>query len=170
MTPRFSLPLPDGRKLSADHGTQGLTLLLDGQPLLSAQRDQIATLSTNQADPARFVPIAVMTDLRTQLDAANARLAGNEVGELVTAALSDGRLLPAQEAWARELGTSNVAALKTFLSTAQPIAALRTTQTNGNPPSGDKPGANDVDASGVAVCKALGIATADYAKLSAPAA
>lgn len=39
MTPSFSLPLPDGRKLSADHGTQGLTLLLDGQPLLSAQRE-----------------------------------------------------------------------------------------------------------------------------------
>lgn len=39
MTPSFSLPLPDGRKLSADHGTQRLTLLLDGQPLLSAQRE-----------------------------------------------------------------------------------------------------------------------------------
>ena len=39
MTPDFSLPLPDGRTLSADRGTQGLTLLLDGQPLLTAQRD-----------------------------------------------------------------------------------------------------------------------------------
>ncbi|MFV3415979.1 GNAT family N-acetyltransferase [Pseudomonas nitroreducens] len=37
MTPSFSLPLPDGRTLSTDRGTQGLTLLLDGQPLLSAQ-------------------------------------------------------------------------------------------------------------------------------------
>jgi len=39
MTPTFSLPLPDGRKLSSDHGTQGLTLLIDGQPLLGAQRE-----------------------------------------------------------------------------------------------------------------------------------
>ncbi len=39
MTPNFSLPLPEGRTLGADVGTHGLTLLLDGQPLLSAQRD-----------------------------------------------------------------------------------------------------------------------------------
>jgi RimJ/RimL family protein N-acetyltransferase len=39
MTPSFSLPLPDGRKLSADLGTHGLALLLDGQPLLTAQRE-----------------------------------------------------------------------------------------------------------------------------------
>ena len=39
MTPSFSLPLPDGRQLSADLGAQSLTLLLDGQPLLTAQRE-----------------------------------------------------------------------------------------------------------------------------------
>ncbi len=39
MTPDFSLPLPDGRKLTADYGSQRLTLLLDGQALLSAQRE-----------------------------------------------------------------------------------------------------------------------------------
>lgn len=136
--------------------------------LLDSQRSQIAALSANQVDPAKFVPIAVMTELRTQLDAANAALAGNEVGELVTAALSDGRLLPAQEAWARDLGKHNLATLKTFLSTATPIAALRTTQTGGNPPVGDKTGANEVDASGLAVCKALGIAADDYAKTAKP--
>ncbi|CAB3764134.1 phage protease [Paraburkholderia humisilvae] len=138
--------------------------------LLESQRAQIATLSASQVDPARYVPIAVMTDLRAQLDAANTKLAGNEVAELVTAALSNGRLLPAQESWARELGASNVAQLKTFLSTAQPIAALHSTQTGGVQPNGDKTGANAVDASGIAVCKALGISTEDFAKSSAPAA
>lgn len=39
MTPNFSLPLPDGRKLSADSGVAGLTLLLDSEPLLRAQRE-----------------------------------------------------------------------------------------------------------------------------------
>ncbi|WP_425318815.1 GNAT family N-acetyltransferase [Pseudomonas nitroreducens] len=39
MTPTFSLPLPDGRQLSADRGATGLTLLLDGEPLLTAQRE-----------------------------------------------------------------------------------------------------------------------------------
>ncbi|MGE9763253.1 GNAT family N-acetyltransferase [Pseudomonas sp. PDM20] len=53
MTPSFSLPLPDGRKLSADLGTHGLTLLLDGQPLLSAQREgecwQLSSAPTTEA-------------------------------------------------------------------------------------------------------------------------
>ncbi|MDN6861053.1 GNAT family N-acetyltransferase [Pseudomonas sp. CAN2814] len=50
MTPSFSLPLPDGRMLSADLGTHGLTLLLDGQPLFTAQREgecwQLSTVPT----------------------------------------------------------------------------------------------------------------------------
>jgi len=39
MTPTFSLSLPDGRQLSADRGATGLTLLLGGEPLLTAQRE-----------------------------------------------------------------------------------------------------------------------------------
>lgn len=132
--------------------------------LLAAQRDQIAALTAKQADPAKFVPINVMTALRTELDAANAKLAGTEVGELVSAALSDGRLLSAQESWARELGNSNLAALKTFLTTAKPIAALTSTQTQGHAPGGAKSDTKTADASGLAICKALGISPDDYAK------
>lgn len=152
-------------------GGQGVAAASANLPeLLTRQGDQIATLSANQVDPARFVPIAVMTDLRTQLDAANLQLAGKEVTDLVTVALSDGRLLPAQESWARELGKSNVAALKTFLATAQPIAALRTTQTGGVQPNGDKTGAKELDESGLAVCKALGLTPEEFTKTSKPAA
>lgn len=39
LVPSLSLPLPDGRQLSADSAASRLTLLLDGQPLLSAHRD-----------------------------------------------------------------------------------------------------------------------------------
>ena len=35
------------------------------------------------------------------------------------------------KAWARDLGASNLAALSTYLQTAQPIAALTSTQTGG---------------------------------------
>lgn len=151
-------------------GGQGVASASVNLPvLLDSQRAQIATLSANQVDPARFVPIAVMTDLRSQLDAANAQLAGNEVEELVTAALKNGRLLPAQEGWARDLGKSNVAALKQFISTAQPIQALNGTQTGGNPPAGDKTDANALAAEDLAVCKALGLDPATY-KTSQPAA
>lgn len=144
-------------------GGQGVAAASANLPvLLDSQRAQIATLSANQVDPARFVPIGVMTDLRSQLDAANARLAGTEVEELVTAALKDGRLLSAQETWARDLGKSNVVALKQFLSTAQPIHALGGTQTGGNPPAGAKPDAVELSESELAVCKAMGLDPATY--------
>ncbi|WP_257127644.1 MULTISPECIES: phage protease, partial [unclassified Burkholderia] len=137
-------------------GGQGVAAASVNLPvLLDSQRAQIAMLSANQVDPARFVPISVMTDLRAQLDAANAKLTGNEVEELVTAALKNGRLLPAQEGWARDLGKSDVAALKQFVATAQPIQALGGTQTGGNPPVGDKTDANALAAEDLAVCKAL---------------
>lgn len=148
--------------LSGGEGTAAASANLP--VLLESQRAQIATLSANQVDPARFVPISVMTDLRAQLDAANAKLTGNEVDELVTVALKDGRLLPAQETWARDLGKSNVVALKSFLSTAQPIQALGGTQTGGNPPAGDKTTANTLPAEDLAVCKALGLDPATYNK------
>lgn len=144
-------------------GGQGVAAASVNLPvLLESQRSQIAALSANQADPARFVPVAVMTDLRAQLDTANAKLAGAEVEELVTVALKDGRLLPAQESWARDLGKGNVAALKQFLSTAQPIQALGGTQTGGNPPGGDKTGAKGLTDTDLAVCKALGLDPASY--------
>lgn len=150
-------------------GGAGVAAASANLPALLAQKDsQIATLSANQADPARFVPIAVMTDLRTQLDAANAQLNGNEIDALVTAALSDGRLLKPQEAWARDLGKSNIASLKTYLSGAQPITALTSTQTGGRTPPEDKTGANGLDAGSLAVCRALDITPGDYAK-QAPA-
>lgn len=142
--------------LSGGQGTAAASVDLGA--LLDAQRTQIAALSASQADPAKYVPIAVMTDLRTQLDAARAQLAGAEVGDLVTAALKDGRLLPAQEAWARDLGKSNVAALRTFIETAQPVAALRTTQTGGVSPAGASAGAAPSDIA-LAVCSQLGVTT-----------
>jgi phage I-like protein len=131
--------------------------------LLETQRTQIAALSANQVDPAKYVPIAVMNDLRNQLAEANGRLSGQQVDEMVTAALSDGRLLPAQESWARDLGKSNVAALNDYLKTAQPIAALRTTQTGGRTPVEQTPTSTPVDGE-LAVCRQLGISADDFAK------
>ncbi|MDR5803410.1 phage protease [Caballeronia sp. LZ001] len=144
-------------------GGQGVAAASANLPeLLDSQRAQIAALSANQNDPARFVPIAVMNDLRKQLDTAHAKLAGTELDELVSGALADGRLLPAQESWARQLGQSDVVALKTFLSTAQPIAALGRTQTDGRAPRSDKTAANALPAEDLAVCKALGLDPTTY--------
>ncbi|VVE59794.1 Mu-like prophage FluMu I protein [Pandoraea captiosa] len=135
--------------------------------LLENQRQSIAALSANQLNLATHAPIAIVDDLRQQLAAANAKLVGTEVNDLVVAALADGRLLQSQEAWARELGASNVDRLKKYLETAQPIAALTTTQTGGKPPAGAKAADTGLDAAQLAVCTAMGIAPEDFARTNA---
>ncbi|WP_052190897.1 phage protease [Chitinibacter sp. ZOR0017] len=107
---------------------------VDLAALLVEQQTKIAALSANQADPAKFVPIETMRELQGQLAALTLQVQQGEVEELIQVALSDGRLLGAQEAWARDLGKTNLAALKGYLDTAPAIAALSRPQTKGNSP------------------------------------
>lgn len=107
---------------------------VDLAALLAQQQTQIAALSANQADPAKFVPVETMRELQDQLAALTLQLQEGEVEELIQVALSDGRLLGAQESWARDLGTSNVAALKGYLDSTPKVAALTRQQSGGKAP------------------------------------
>jgi len=122
------------------------------------------TASAGTPDPARYVPIAVVTGMQTQLAALTAQVAGREVDELVTAALANGQLLAPQETWARELGKNNLAALKSFIATAPKIAALSGTQTRGQEPGAGAAGAQQLDATTLAVCRQMGIDPTAVAK------
>jgi phage I-like protein len=122
--------------------------------------------SVQNPDPAKFVPVSVVNELRTSVVALTAQVNARAIDDLVKPALADGRLLPAQEAWARELGKSNVAALSGYLQTAQPIAALTGTQTQGKPPA-QQEGALSAEA--MAVCTAMGL-TPEQFKAGAVAA
>lgn len=139
-------------QLSGGQGTAAASINLP--QLLTNQQASIAALSANQADPARFVSVDTMRALQDQVAALTAKLQGGEVEQLVTAALSDGRLLAAQESWARDLGKSNLGALQGYLSTAPKIAALSGTQTQGNPPPTDPQ--TGLDADTLAVCSMFG--------------
>lgn len=112
-------------------------------------------------DPAKYVPVGVVDELRTELSALSAKVRNTEVDELVQPALADGRLLPAQEAWARDLGKTDIAKLSAYLDTAQPIAALAGSQTKGQAPA---PGADGLTAEELAVCTATGISVEDFKK------
>lgn len=135
---------------------------------LTSKDTEIAALKIAAPDLAKYVPVEIMTDLRNQVAALTAQINGKTVGDLVDVALSDGRLLPAQESWARDLGESNLAALTGYLDTAQPIVALNGTQTNGR-----KPEAEDGDVlseSDLAICKNMGIDPEAYKKTKIEAA
>ena len=116
-------------------------------------------------DPAKFVPVETMQQMQTQLVALTAQVQGFQAENnqaVIAAALADGRLLPAQKAWAESLATTNMTALNQFLGTAQPLAALTQQQTNGK----EQPGqlaALSVEQK--AVAEQLGMSHADYQEL-----
>lgn len=113
-------------------------------------------------DPAKFVPIESVTALQGQIAALTARQQEADVDALVKPALADGRLLPAMESWARDLGKKDVAALTAYLDKAQPIAALTSTQTGGLPPGGTAKGDAQLSAAELAVCTAMGLTPDQY--------
>lgn len=135
---------------------------------VSAKDTKIVALTSTQFDAAKYVPIAVVDELRTQIATLTASDLDRNIDSLVKGALEDGRLLPPMEAWARDLGKKDFAALKTYMDAAQPIAALQGTQTKGKvPPGSDGLGLTESD---FAVCTQLGINPEDYKKSNAAAA
>jgi phage I-like protein len=132
----------------------------DDQALIAA----CTALTARQADPTKFVPVAAVQELQGQIAALSARLTARDeadVGAQIDAALADGRLLKPLEAWARDLGKTNSAALTAFLAGAAPIAALVRSQTGGNPPAVDE--TTGLTADELAVCTAMGLDPKSYA-------
>lgn len=123
----------------------------------AANETTIAALKTQAPDPAQFVPVATVTALQTELAALTARLNDGELDDVIQAALTSGKLLPAMESWARDLGKKDIAALKAYVEKMP--AALNGNQTGGKGPE-NRPG--DLTADQLAVCKLMGISADDY--------
>lgn len=118
--------------------------------------------SAANPDPAQFVPIAAVSALQQQLAALSLQVQSKDVVDAVSVALKEGRLLPAQEAWATELGKKDLASLKTYLASTAPIAALNGQQSGGKAPDGATSGGLNADQ--LAVCKAMGLSEDAYKK------
>ena len=125
-------------------------------------KKKATTTTTTTPDPAKFVAVDVVQQLQGQIAALTAGQQTREIEDLVKPALADGRLLAAQEPWARELGKANLASLTSYLAQAQPIAALSSSQTGGNPPGGTKD-ANGLSGDELAMCSRMGIDPKDFA-------
>ncbi|TBU75204.1 phage protease [Phytopseudomonas daroniae] len=114
-------------------------------------------------DPAKFVPLDVVTGLQGEVAALTARLGEHDQKDLDTeikGALEDGRLHTTMEGWARDLGKSNRTALTAYLSTISPIAALTATQTGGNAPIADK--GTGLTQDELAVCSSMGLTAEQF--------
>lgn len=122
---------------------------------------QVAALSAQAPDPSRFVAVETMQALQGQVAALTAQVHGEKVSQVVEAALSAGKLLPAQKEWAQELGRTNLAALSSYLDKTPAIAALAGTQTGGEAPAGAAQQAV-CSADEMKICGQLGVSVADY--------
>ena len=121
---------------------------------------QVAALKAQSPDPAKFVPVETMQQLQTQVASVTSRLNAGEVADVVEAALTAGKLLPAQKEWAVELGKSNLAALKSYVEKTPAIAALGGMQTDGKDLGGK---GNQSTGADLAVMKALGLTAEQFA-------
>ena len=123
---------------TTEQATAALSALSELQTKASsveALNGKLAALSANPTksatpDPAKYVPIEVVTAMQAQIASLSEQHRTSELEQLISKAKADGRLLPAMEAWARDLGSKDVAALSAFLDRAQPIAALSAMQTS----------------------------------------
>lgn len=137
-----------------------------GLPATATETEMVAactSLKTQNPDPAKFVPISTMTQMQGEIAVLTNKLNARDAADLdvsIQSALKDGRLLASQEAWARDLGKTNIAALNSFLATAQPIAALTSSRTQGRPPA--NVGDGELTADELAVCTQMGISAEEF--------
>lgn len=132
--------------------------------LVASLGTEVAALKVAAPDPAKFVPVNVMTELQTEVAALRNEKIEREVDGVVIAALAIGKLVRGpQEKWARDLGKSNMAALTSYLETAQPIAALLGTQTGGNPAGGHR-AEDELSEAELKMCASMGVDPKDFKK------
>lgn len=127
-----------------------------------AAQTQLAALKAAAPDPAKYVPVDVMVAVQNEIAALKAQALNKELTEVIDGALADGRLLPDQKSWAESLGKSDLAALKGFVATLKPVTALQGMQSQGAASAGKSSAA--LDATELAVCKALGLTADEYTK------
>jgi phage I-like protein len=130
---------------------------------------EVAALKANDnggaIDHAKYVPVEAVHQLHAQIAVLSAQGASTQLDQVIDKAKQEGRLVPAMEAWARDLGKQDLAALQSFLDKSQPIAALAAMQTTGK-----KPDADNTDPLATlsedekSVCLATGVSEADYLK------
>ncbi len=137
--------------------------------LLNQKDEQIASLSANAYDPTKHIPLTAYEELQGRYAVLAQQSGEAEARALIQAALSDGRLLPTLEDWAKDYARRDINGFKTWLDKTTPLAALSSTQTGGKPPKTPSPApaqiktGDDVDVD-IAICSMMGVDPEDVAR------
>jgi len=142
-----------------------VTALKAGADKVSGLETEVAALKAATPDPEKFAPVATMKALQAEVAALTAKLSGQELDGVIAEALKAGKILPAQETWARGLGGKDLASLKSYLETAPAI--VPTGSQSGGKGAGDGAADGKLSETDLAVCKQLGIGAEAYLKTKA---
>ncbi|WP_417594987.1 phage protease [Oceanospirillum sp.] len=131
---------------------------------------EVAALKANppsaDVDLSQYVPLTVVTEMQSQMAALSAQVQTGGLDQLISDAKKEGRLLPAMEGWARDLGKKDIAALKSYLDKSQPVAALSAMQAGDETPP-PKDGAHGLSHDELEAAKLTGRTPEEYAALKA---
>lgn len=129
------------KKLLAALGLQETATEAEALAAMDALKTNVTALTAQVAapDPAKFVPIATLTalqgeknELQTKFAALQAEVDTGKLDKVIGDAKAAGKLTPATEAWARDLGKKDLAALTSFIDAAPVVVKPGNTQTGGN--------------------------------------
>lgn len=90
--------------------------LIETEKSLAALKSQEPPKAQAALSQSTDVPLEAVKAMQVEFAALKAQVIQSEVAALVSQGLKDGRLSTALEPWARDLGASNIGALKGFLS------------------------------------------------------
>ena len=145
---------------------QAVALSADVFAQLADKDNKIAAL-TAQPDLTQYAPVSVVQDLQNQVAALTAQRDADKGADLIQAALTAGKLLPAQKEWAQNVlkQSNGLAFLTSFVDNAQPIAALTQAQTAAQNVSGSLKTVA-LSAEQKAACKMLGMSEEEFAQIN----
>ncbi len=134
MLAKLGIAVEEGKEPDATTALAALSALQAKAGSADTLATEVAALKANDGgngtpDPAKYAPVEVVHQLHAQIAVLSAQGAAGQLDQVIEKAKQEGRIVPAMEDWARELGKKDMAALQAFLDKAQPIAALAAMQT-----------------------------------------
>lgn len=127
-----------------------------------AARQVCARLTSSAPDPAQFVPMASFTALQTQFASLQKSLADDRVEQALGLAREEGKLVPADEEWVRQLATKDLALFEQWRASAPVRVNVGQRQLAGKQPP--KVSNDELDPLERQVAARMGVSPADYLK------
>ena len=141
-----------------------LTRLEDALGLEEAKPDELVdrvkALASADPDPSKFAPVGEVERLSKELASMRSRIAGDEAVRAVDAAISEGKLIPAQRDWALAYATKDPESFGTFVKSQPVVLAPGRHPIGNNPPTAK----GELDEADLALCSQLGIEPDEYKK------